>query len=140
MGCVHISVVSCSFKSCIARVTIRFRESTVCIMVEIISIMSLGSGGREHQLDVVTMVLHDAVVVPSNVASVTNPLLQSREIVSRVEISHCSTSFRFVISVMFGHSLIRAAIPNLQKHPSMLQPSVPILTARQFFSGEYCKW
>jgi len=87
-GCVYVLVISGSFKSCIARVTIHLRESTACIMVEIISIVSLGSGGRKHQLNIITMILHDAVIVPSDIAPVANPLLQSREIIPRVEIGH----------------------------------------------------
>ena len=59
------------------------------------------------------MILHDAVVIPGDVTSVTNPLLQGRKIVSRVEIGHRSISFRLVVSVLFGHPLIRIAFSNI---------------------------
>lgn len=88
-------VVLPPLKSSIARMPVSLRHTAVIIVVEVIGVVALGSRGWEHQLDIVTMVLHDAVVIPSNVASVTNPLLQSREIISGIEVGHSLNFFHF---------------------------------------------
>lgn len=89
------SIILPPLKARIVRMAEDLSQTTIIIVVEVIGIVPFNRRGRKHQLNIVTMVLHDTVVIPCNITFVTNPLLHSREILSGIETSHSLNSFHF---------------------------------------------
>lgn len=113
--------------------TENLRHATVVIVVEVIGVVSLCGGGREHQLDTVSVILHDAVIVPGDVASVTNPFLQRREILRGLKLAIVfpplifAGRFALFVSENCGfprlqqQSSVIAAVVSAGRHPALIR-------------------
>lgn len=109
-------VVLPHLKSGITGMPVSLRHAPTVIVVEVIGVVPLSRRGREHKLDIVPVVLHDTVVIPSNVTTITNPFLQSREIIRGIEICHSSDIYYPTLSVLSFHLSPLLTLKNIQRH------------------------